>query len=104
MIAVVSSGAVVATLIAKLKCLSRGCIHYRKSSNTGDDCKRSSGESNSCCCVLSDGTFGGVGVVGHWFEVLWRSSLLDLFTISVPAGNHLTHSRDLFSGVHPPSG
>ena len=54
---------------------------------------------------LSDVGVGvGVGVVGHWFEVLWRSSLLDLFTISVPAGKHLPQLGDLFSGFHPPSG
>ena len=30
--------------------------------------------------------------------------LLDLFTIAVPTGNHLAHSRDLFGQLHPPSG
>ena len=84
----------------------RWCINGSDSSDTSDDCERSQRKCNSSCGLLNEGRLGdvGVGVVGHWFEVLWRSSLLDLFTISVPAGNHLPHSRDLFSGFHPPSG
>ena len=33
-----------------------------------------------------------------------EASLLDLFTIAVPTGNHLAHSSDFVGRLRPPSG
>ena len=82
----VGTTAVAAGGAAAAVCLSRGGINC---SDTSDDCEGSQCECNSSGGLLNEGSLGGFGVVGHWFEVLRRSYLLDLFTISISAGNQL---------------
>ena len=74
-----------------------------------NDLHRSQCVDNPCRCLPQkrltlDGSIRGDVDVAHQFELLRRSSLLDLFTIAVPDGNHLTQPRDLLGRPRHPSG
>ena len=92
-------------------CCASACISKRniECGESGNDLYRSQCVDNPCCCLPQkrltlDICIRGDVDVAHQFELLRRPSLLDLFTIAVPDGNHLTQPRDLFGRSHHPSG
>ena len=99
----------IASEVCIASCGASVCISRRnvECGDSSDDLERSQCVYNSCCCLPQEGlTLDGCmrGDVAHQFELLRRSSLLDLFTIAVPDGNHLAQSRDLFGRSHPLTG
>ena len=101
----------IASDVCIASCGASACISRRniECSESGNELHWSQCVYNPCCCLPQkrltlDGSIRGDVDVAHQFELLRRSSLLDLFTIAVPDGNHLTQPRDLFSRPHPPSG
>ena len=101
----------IASDVCSASCGASACISRRniECSVSRNDLHRSQCVDNPCRCLPQkrltlDGSIRGDVDVALQFELLRRSSLLDLFTIAVPDGNHLTQPRDVFSRSHSPSG